>query len=61
MGFTGAESDSRLGLENGDQDPDMAIQWMERKNNSRSQRIIVYLVLLHTYLSLSHYNLVRLG
>lgn len=53
MGFTGAESDSRLGLENGDQDPDMAIQWMERKNNSRSQRILVYLVLLHTYLTFS--------
>ena len=50
MGFTGAESGSRLGLENGDQDPDMAIQWMEIKNNSHSQRIIVYLVLLHTCL-----------
>lgn len=29
MGFTGAKSGSRLGLENGDHDPDVSIHWME--------------------------------
>jgi len=29
MGFIGAKSGSRLGLENGDHDPDVSIHWLE--------------------------------